>query len=193
MTAGDHPAFAELLALLGETFQEPISEARCAAYFDALRDLPLAAVQAAVREALRDCRFFPRPVELRERAGYVPVSPAWVNERLSEGIGGKPVSDFVRLFVRRLGGWRGVEDRLPVARLALVEKLYPGVLAAARAGGIEIPTEAQASRPLALPPPRDRSLFDEPSRDLDRSQAALPERARDTTPYLFGTTRRTRP
>jgi hypothetical protein len=149
MTAADRPAFAELLALLGETFHEPISEARVAGYWLALDDLPLPALQAAVGETQRTCRFFPRPVELRERAGYVPVSAAWVNQQLSKGR--RPVGPFVRLFVERLSGWRSVEDRLPLARLPLVERLYPGILAAARARGIEVPTEANASSPPALP------------------------------------------
>jgi hypothetical protein len=156
MTAVDHPAFAELLALLGETFQEPITEARMAGYWVALEDIPLPVLQAAVQEALRSCRYFPRPVELRERAGYVPISPAAVNAQLSEGISRKPVGAFVQLFVKALGGWRGVEDRLPVARLALVERIYPGSVAVARARNIEIPTEAQASGLLAVPAPADR-------------------------------------
>ena len=164
MTAADRPAFAELLALLGETFHEPISEARVAGYWIALHDLPLPALQAAVREALRSCRFFPRPAELREYAGYVPVSPGWVNQQLSERTSGKPVAPFVQLFVKRLGGWRSVEDLLPVARLRNVEKLYRGILAAARARGIEVPTEAQVGGPLALPTSTDRPPFDEAHR-----------------------------
>jgi hypothetical protein len=151
MTDADRPAFLQLLALLGETFHQPITEARIAGYWLGLDDLPLAALQAAVREALRSCRFFPSPVELRERAGYVPISAAAVNRALSEGLRDRSVGPFVQLFVRALGGWRGVEDRLPVARLALVERIYPGILAAARARGIEVPTEAQASGRLPLP------------------------------------------
>lgn len=160
MTDADRPGFAELLALLGETFHEPISEARSVAYWLALDDLPLPALQAAVREALRSCRFFPRPAELRERAGYVPLSAASVNQALSEWLSGKPVGPFVKLFVDRLGGRRGVEDRLPIDRLPLVERLYPGILAAARARGIEIPTEA-GSGPLALPAPAEWPLVEE--------------------------------
>ena len=171
MTAADRPAFAQLLALLGETFHEPISEARVAGYWLALEDVPLPALQAAVREALRGCRFFPRPVELRERAGYVPISAAAVNTALSEGISGKPVGAFVQLFVKALGGWRGVEDRLPVTRLALVERIYPGLLAAARARGIDVPTEAQASGRLVLPAPADRPRLAELHRLADEEDS----------------------
>jgi hypothetical protein len=170
MTAADRPAFAQLLALLGETFREPISEARVAGYWLACEDVPLPALQAAVREALRTCKFFPRPAELRERAGYVPVGPAWVNHALSEAISGKPVPDFVRLFVARLGGLRGCEDRLPLARLALVEKMYPEIVAAARARGVEIPTEVEARPPLALPAPAARPRVEQGARALDCDQ-----------------------
>jgi hypothetical protein len=151
VTTSDRPAFAALLALLGEAFNEPLSDARSAAYWLGCEDLPLAAAETAVRRALRECRFFPRPAELRALAGETAVSPGWVNQMLSEGLGGKPVGPFVQLFVDRLGGWRGVEDRLPLARLPLVERLYPGIVAACRAREIPIPTETSVlDDPTAL-------------------------------------------
>lgn len=67
MTPTDRPIFARALYALGETFNEPVSEIRAEAYFDALGDLPIADVLTACRQAMRDARFFPRPVELRER------------------------------------------------------------------------------------------------------------------------------
>lgn len=165
MTNGDGSRFSELLALLSETFHEPVSEARATAYWLALEDLPLGDVEASVAEALRECRFFPRPAELRALAGAQPVTPGWVNRQLSRGLGGAPVDPFVALFVERLGGWRGVEDRLPVERLPLVERLYPGIVAACRAREIPIPTEASV-------------MLREPRRSLtggERLRLAAPE------------------
>lgn len=66
MTDQDRDAFARLMFALGDTFNEPVSEIRAEAYFDALRDLPTAEVLAAGRRAIAESRFFPRPVELRE-------------------------------------------------------------------------------------------------------------------------------
>ncbi len=66
MTTGDVVAFAEAMHVLGQTFSEPVSDVRVEAYFDALMDMPIEAVTGAVRLALRTCKFFPRPVELRE-------------------------------------------------------------------------------------------------------------------------------
>lgn len=66
MTDTDRPAFARGLYALGETFNEPVSEMRAEAYFDALADLPIDAVLAAMRQAIQTGRFFPRPVEIRE-------------------------------------------------------------------------------------------------------------------------------
>lgn len=66
MTERDRPAFAEAMYLLGETFNEQVSEIRSEGYFDALREFDIAQVNAAVRLALRTCKFFPKPVELRE-------------------------------------------------------------------------------------------------------------------------------
>lgn len=66
MTEADRPAFARALFVLGETFNESISDLRAEGYFDALRDFELEQATAAMREALRTCKFFPKPVELRE-------------------------------------------------------------------------------------------------------------------------------
>lgn len=66
MTDDDRPAFARGLYALGETFNEPVSELRAEAYFDALRDLPIVDVLNAMRQAIKAGRFFPRPVEIRE-------------------------------------------------------------------------------------------------------------------------------
>lgn len=66
MTETDRPAFARALFVLGETFNESISDLRAEGYFDALRDFSLEEATAAIREALRTCKFFPKPVELRE-------------------------------------------------------------------------------------------------------------------------------
>jgi hypothetical protein len=153
MTNADRECFGELLAQLGDVFGEELSAARVHGYWLALEDLPLGDVERSVAEALRECKFFPRPAELRALAGAQPVTPGWVNRQLSNGLSGKPVDPFVALFVERLGGWRGVEDRLPVERLPLVERLYPGIVAACRAREIPIPTEAS----VMLRPPR-RSL-----------------------------------
>lgn len=66
MNEQDRPAFARALFVLGETFNESISDLRAEGYFDALRDFSLEEATAAMREALRTCKFFPKPVELRE-------------------------------------------------------------------------------------------------------------------------------
>lgn len=66
MTAQDGSAFGLRIAALAEALGEPMSDLRTEAYFGALSDLPLAAVIAAMQAALTTCRFFPKPVELRE-------------------------------------------------------------------------------------------------------------------------------
>ena len=107
MTDHDSLTFVRLMNALGETFNEHVSEVRTEAYFDALRDLDIAQVQQAVRQALASCTFFPKPVELRElltgsaadnadaawaelirevrRVGYIGT-PAFTDERVSRAI-----------------------------------------------------------------------------------------------------------
>ncbi len=59
--------FAEALLVLGETFNEPVSDVRIEAYADALADLDAMDVLHAMKECVRECSFFPRPAEIRER------------------------------------------------------------------------------------------------------------------------------
>lgn len=68
MNISDNGEFARRLTALGEVFDVKLSPARQALYFEALRDLPFAAVAGAMNQAVKGCKFFPRPVELREFA-----------------------------------------------------------------------------------------------------------------------------
>jgi hypothetical protein len=60
-------AFGKLMAILGETFNESVSAVRVEAYLEALSDLPDDAVLAAMRACIKECAFFPRPKEIRDR------------------------------------------------------------------------------------------------------------------------------
>jgi len=150
MTDDDRGRFGELMTLLGEVFNEPVSAARVAGYWLALEDLPFVDVHAGVQRALKECRFFPKPAEIRTLGAAVPVDAAWVNHELSRAISGHEVGPFVRLFIERLGGIHAVEDRLPNDRLPLVRSMYPGIVAACRARDIPIPTEASLAGPRLL-------------------------------------------
>lgn len=66
MGPSDARSFAEAMGVLGETFNEPVSELRIESYFDALKDLDAAEVLTAMRQSVRWSRFFPKPAELRE-------------------------------------------------------------------------------------------------------------------------------
>lgn len=66
MTPQDASRFAELLAGLGEVFNEPVSEIRARLYFEALKDLPMGSVEQAVSRLVQHARFFPKPGEIRE-------------------------------------------------------------------------------------------------------------------------------
>lgn len=66
MTRADAGAFAAELAGLAEVFGEQVSQVRAQLYFEALSTFTLDEVRAAVRGAIRGCRFFPKPAELIE-------------------------------------------------------------------------------------------------------------------------------
>jgi hypothetical protein len=160
MTDTERSRFAELLALLGEVFNEPVTAARVTGYCLALDDLPFPDVKRGIETALRECRFFPKPAEIRTLASAGFVDAAWVNRMLSEAISGHEVSPFIAMFVDRLGGIHAVEDRLPNDRISLVRAMYPGIVAACRARGIPIPTVGE------LAGPGERRLLEERTRLL---------------------------
>ena len=68
MTETDARAFLQNLTVLAEVFDAKFSEAKQMLYFEALRDIPLDRVLAALSHAAKTCRFMPRPVELRDLA-----------------------------------------------------------------------------------------------------------------------------
>lgn len=81
MTRADVPAFATGMAALGEAFGESVSELRALTYFDALSDLAIEDVLAAMRGLVRSSQFFPRPVAIREAVHGNPADlteTAWL-------------------------------------------------------------------------------------------------------------------
>ena len=67
--------------LLAVTLKEDMPDARLEGYWIALKDLELANIEWAVRDLLGSVRFFPKPVEIRERcelaSGHLPPEEAW--------------------------------------------------------------------------------------------------------------------
>lgn len=121
MTPADASVFAEAMLLLSETFNEPVSDLRTSAYFDALSDLDMVDVNRAVRTALRTCKFFPRPAELREILTGSPTDNselAWasvLNEIRRVGWCGTPKLDArtMRAIAELWGGWIPLCEKLP--------------------------------------------------------------------------------
>lgn len=66
MTPDDLPMFSARLVTIGELFDAVLSESKQWLYFDALRDLPLDAVLAALGQTTRTCTFMPKPAEIRQ-------------------------------------------------------------------------------------------------------------------------------
>lgn len=125
----DRKHFAEAMVILGETFNEPVSEVRIEAYFSALSDLPMAAVGAAVRSAVRTLRFFPKPVEIREMVLGSPsdnADAAWaevMTQIRRVGYMGTPTFGDTRTLraVNEIwGSWRRLCETLPAEGPELV-------------------------------------------------------------------------
>ncbi len=68
MEINDSGEFGRRLIALAEVFDVKLSQARAALYFEAIRDMPFATVADALNAAVKTCRFFPKPAELRTLA-----------------------------------------------------------------------------------------------------------------------------
>lgn len=84
MDKADAPRFAGLMALLAVTFQVELSGPMIAAYEIALADLPIDEIEAGVHACLRQCRFMPRPADIRQRRTGNLVDPRDRVETLDE-------------------------------------------------------------------------------------------------------------
>ena len=62
----DRADFAARLTMLAETLNEPMTAARIAGYVVALEDIEPECIVCGLEEAMRECKFFPKPVELRD-------------------------------------------------------------------------------------------------------------------------------
>jgi hypothetical protein len=68
MTAADCEDFYMRLACVAELFDAAITQGKAELYFDALKDLPIIEVIAAMNAAVKLCTFMPKPAELRRLA-----------------------------------------------------------------------------------------------------------------------------
>lgn len=86
MDIADNVEFRNRLVALAEVFDLKLAATRQALYFEALRDVPFEAVARALNAAVKTCKFFPRPAELRTLAiGDIDdaTEAAWMLLRLA--------------------------------------------------------------------------------------------------------------
>jgi hypothetical protein len=78
MTPYDMDRFARVMATLGEVFDTVVTPVRVEAYCRALGEVPIAAVEQAAAWVIREGRYFPKPVDLREALGLTAEQRAEV-------------------------------------------------------------------------------------------------------------------
>jgi len=115
----DKQQLAFLIGLLGETFRQKVTATTITAYNMALGDVPIEALETAVRRAMVECTFFPSARELRDMAGVMSLDArtlrAWeVFERAVVQHGYYASVNFddpvLNATVRNLGGWIYVSE-----------------------------------------------------------------------------------
>ena len=102
MNHSERPDFGKLMGVICESFGKTPTEAMLEAYWLTLGDLSLDEVSKAVLACLRECRYFPSPSEVLDRAGG--LSGGAVAELAWEAVLGA---------IRRHGGWATVQFEDP--------------------------------------------------------------------------------
>ena len=149
MTEADRPVFVRCLLWLGETFNEPVGDLRMEAYWQALGDLPLDTVRATCRQALKACKFFPKPVELRQLAdGSVEdqAELAWAHAlTLARRVGAYQAPGLddpaMKAAIEALGGWRAfcLSEDEPTFRAAQFKRTYAAMMRRTKQDRIALP------------------------------------------------------
>lgn len=130
MKGNDRPAFAALMAGLGEVFRHKLSEAMIELYFQALEDVALEDVRAAATLCMRTGKFFPRPVELRQTIRSEVPELGDVYAELTKALWRwrphKPpvVSDALAQLVQHMGGWDRITEMSEESRWHRARTLY---------------------------------------------------------------------
>ncbi len=114
MAPTDRPAFAQAITALAASFRSESDEAMLEGYWWALDDLQIEDVRNAVRMAMRQCKFMPAAVELRDLAGGMTPATramfAWsALEKTVSRHGAYETVNFddvvINATIRNLGGW----------------------------------------------------------------------------------------
>lgn len=72
MYANDFDVFRTTLQTCGEVFGKPVTDKLISSYWDALKDLHIAAFERAASSHMRYGKFFPKPAELRPKTEKAP-------------------------------------------------------------------------------------------------------------------------
>jgi hypothetical protein len=161
MNQQDRQRFAELVLGLGETYGEPVSDARMEIYWRALEDLSFAAVQRAANVHARTSKFFPRPAELREAVegpiedqaelGWAAVQSIvrrygyWANPEDVQW----PDEITKHAAMKLYGGWRALCEHLPASG--------PEMLGTAKLFKAHYAAVSRQAQREALPPSREEA------------------------------------
>lgn len=154
MLDSDKTAFAEIMAGLAITFSADANRVLLQSYWAALQDLELADVRRAAGRALRELKFFPKPVELRELSGALSLDDraavAWgAFAKAAACVGAYSSVAFddplIHATVRNLGGWQALCAKPKEDFDVWVRKDFERTYAALAAAGVT----AEQSAPLA--------------------------------------------
>ena len=80
----NHEAVTRMVAGMAEIMGEELSPKRLVGYVELLIDIPLADLQAGMQRAMRSCKWFPKPAEIRRACDAVKSAAPVDSEVMDE-------------------------------------------------------------------------------------------------------------
>jgi hypothetical protein len=149
-------SFAESVAIavgvLGESFNRKITETTIKAYAIGLEGLSSRQVELATANALRSCKFFPSPFELRQLVGAISINDravlAWtIVFRTMASTGSYHSIDFddpvINATIRSMGGWPRLSET-PLDEMPFRQKEFERIYISLVGVGVD----SELARPL---------------------------------------------
>lgn len=114
MTDAEEKRFTTLIRALVESFGAKYTDGMLMGYRLGLDGIPLEDIERGVQRALKECKFMPKPVELRDMSGVTPLAVkaalAWTAvKKAVHSLSAYGSPDFedpvVNAVIRNMGGW----------------------------------------------------------------------------------------
>lgn len=151
MNSTDGKRFLELVTMLGEVYDKPVSKERLTIWFKVLSDYSIEEVERAAIAHMRESRFMPTPADLidRMRPNLADTAElAWVEvpKLLRNSRAAKSSDPITEKVIQDMGGWSTLGQKSS-AELVWVQKAFVDRYQVYASHGVDVADRVRLERP----------------------------------------------